>query len=243
MFFTVDERNRIRDSLVAKGRADPRIVSAALVGSSAEEGDRWSDLDLTYGLSKEANVTDVLSDWTDQIQKDFNAVPLFDLEHSSTIYRVFLFPGNLQVDLSFSPGSEFGPSGPRFKLLFGSAVTKHGTLQLSAQHLFGLAVHHVLRGTICLERGRLWQAEYWLSEARNEILTLACLNHGLDTAHGRGFDGLPPEILDPFKDTLASSLDRGELLRTLRRMIDCLVDNSGGLPNESLVAQLRELAE
>src|SRR2546423_766517 len=51
--FTVEERERIRERLVGMGRADPRIEAAAAVGASAlDGGDRWSDLDLAFGLAE-----------------------------------------------------------------------------------------------------------------------------------------------------------------------------------------------
>src|SRR2546423_11286325 len=105
--FTVEERERIRERLVGMGRADPRIEAAAAVGASAlDGGDRWSDLDLTFGLAEGVPIEAVLSDWTRRVENEFDAVTLFDLPFRSSIYRVFLFPGSLQVDLSFTPGSE-----------------------------------------------------------------------------------------------------------------------------------------
>ena len=50
--FSIEDRNRIRGLLVEKARADPIIVSAALVGSTVTGGDRWSDLDLTFGVAR-----------------------------------------------------------------------------------------------------------------------------------------------------------------------------------------------
>ena len=52
--FTVDERNRIRDRILEVAHSDDRIVAGAVVGSLAtDEGDRWSDLDLTFGVTPE----------------------------------------------------------------------------------------------------------------------------------------------------------------------------------------------
>ena len=51
--FTLEERNRVRDRIIEVAKADPRIVSGAMVGSligSSWGGDRWSDLDLTFAL-------------------------------------------------------------------------------------------------------------------------------------------------------------------------------------------------
>ena len=50
--FTVEERNRIRDRILEMAKSDERVVAGAVVGSLATgEGDRWSDLDLTFGVS------------------------------------------------------------------------------------------------------------------------------------------------------------------------------------------------
>src|SRR5437588_1761644 len=115
--FTEDERERVREHLIHLARHDERIVAAAAVGGSAGESDRWSDLDLTFSVAEGVPVDAVLAHWTDTLVADFGAVVLFDLPHLSSIYRVFLLPGALQVDLSFTPEREFGALGPRFLLL------------------------------------------------------------------------------------------------------------------------------
>jgi hypothetical protein len=123
--FTVEERERIRGRLTEMARVDPRVESAAAVGASAlGGGDRWSDLDLTFGLAEGASMEAVLSDRTRSVESEFDALTLFDLPFRSSIYRVFLVPGSLQVDLSFTPGPEFGAFGPKFALLFGTATER-----------------------------------------------------------------------------------------------------------------------
>ena len=94
--FTVEERNRVRERLLEMGRTDHRLVAGALIGSTAAGGgDRWSDLDLTFGLADDATLADVLADWTARFQRELSAVHLFDLPYQSRMYRVFLLPGNL----------------------------------------------------------------------------------------------------------------------------------------------------
>jgi hypothetical protein len=222
--FTPEQRDRIQERILAMARVDSRIVAGALIGAAAQgRGDRWSDLDLGFGVGDGATPVDLLADWTPHLEREFDAVYLFDLTVASTIYRVFLFPGALQVDLSFAPVSEFGSRGPKFRLLFGHAVEHRPAAPPSARHLFGLGVHHAVRARFCIERGRLWQAQYWISELREIGLTLACLRRGLETRQGRGYDELPGEILTPFEKTLVRSLDKAELLRALRTAIDGLL--------------------
>jgi hypothetical protein len=242
--FTVEERDRVRERLVEWARDDPRIVAAALVGSLAlGGGDRWSDLDLTFGLAEGADVADVLSGWTYRMEREFDAARLFDLPHLSTIYRVFLLPGDLQVDLSFTPENGFGALGPKFELLFGTAVEREQAPVPSPEELFGWGVHHALRARFCIERGKLWQAQYWIGGVRDQALALACLRRGLPTSYGRGFDALPAEVLDRFPDALVRSMDREELLRALGSAIECLLseaDQANGLAAK-VEGQLRGL--
>jgi hypothetical protein len=242
--FSVDYRNRVRDRILEMAKADRRLVAGALIGSTtAGGGDRWSDLDLTFGIDDDAAITHVLADWTTHLEREFDAVQLFDLPYQSTMYRVFLFPGNLQVDLSFTPRTEFGALGPKFKLLFGSAVERSQPKPASPQQFFGLAVHHLVRARFCIERGKLWQAEYWIGEARNQSLALACHHLGLETSNGRGFDHLPSEVLKPFAETLVGGMSRDLLLKALGRTVDGLLRNSQDVQEVAfkLEPQLREL--
>lgn len=222
--FTVEDRNVVRNRVLQLAASDARIVAGAAVGSLAlGEGDRWSDLDLTFAVADPVSILDVLEEWTHHLVEEFAAVQLFDLPSGATIYRVFLLPGCLQFDLSFTPASQFGATGPKFKLIFGSAVEKPYTQPPSAQELFGYAVHHALRARFCIERGRYWQAEYWISGMRNYALNLACRRLGLPAVHGRGFDSLPKEELTIFNNSLVTSLERDELLRALACVINGLL--------------------
>ena len=244
--FTVEYRNRIQDHVLQLAASDSRVVSGALVGSLAlGGGDRWSDLDLTFAVADEFSIFDVLEEWTTDLKQNFEAAHLFDLPSGASIYRVFLLPGSLQFDLSFTPASKFGATGPKFQLLFGSAVEKPFSQPQPAPELFGYAVHHLLRARLCIERGRYWQAEYWISSGRDYALSLACLRRGLPANHGRGFDNLPAEVLAKFHDSLVKSPDRDELMRALEFVIDRLLseaDEVRELANQ-VEPRLRELTQ
>jgi hypothetical protein len=233
--FHVDDRNRVRNRVLALASSDPRVVAGAVVGSLAlHHGDRWSDLDLTFAVVDGMPVLEVLGDWTRTLEDEFNAITLFDLPAGASIYRVFMLPGCLQFDLSFTPATAFGATGPQFSLLFGDAASKPHTSPPSPHELFGYAVHHALRARFCIERGRVWQAEYWLSGVRDYGLHLACLRRGLPARNGRGFDDLPTDVLSSFRDALARSLDPEELLRALGVAIESLLHEA---------AQMHELVE
>jgi hypothetical protein len=245
--FTVGERNAARARLLEMAGADDRIVAGAELGAlTTSAGDRWSDLDLTFGVADGTRVEDVLADWTAQVERELGAVHLFDLPFQTTIYRVFLLRSNLQIDLSFTPQADFGARGPKFRLLFGEAVDRDYTPPPPPHHLFGLGVHHAVRGRICVERGRLWQAEYWISALRDEALALASSRHGLEPSYGRGFDGLPTETMGLASAAIVASVEREELLRGLHAAVELLLREAGEIPEiresaSKLAPQLREL--
>lgn len=233
--FTVNYRDCVREDALKLATSDRRVTAGAVVGSLAlDEGDRWSDLDLTFAVAEGVAVRDVLEDWTRHFAQQFGAVDLFDLPVGARIYRVFLLPDCLQLDLSFAPASDFAAVGPKFRLLFGNAETKPYPQAPSARELVGYAVHHAVRARFCIERGRYWHAEYWLSGARDHALSLACRCRNLPCRYGRGFDDLPPDVRGRFVNSLATSFQREELLRALRTVILALFHELDALPELGL---------
>ena len=219
--FSVDDRDRVREHVLRMAEADPRVVAAAVVGGLAEgPGDRWSDLDLTFGVDDAASVADVLDEWTQEVAAGLGGIHLFDVAAGAAIYRAFLLPGCLQVDLSFAPASAWGARGPRFRLLFGSAAELPHWSPASPDELFGLGVHHALRARFSIERGRWWQAEHWISSVREQAFLLACGRRGLEG--GRRLDDLPAEALEAFESALVRSLEPEEIDRALSSAISVL---------------------
>ncbi|HEX4213849.1 MAG TPA: nucleotidyltransferase domain-containing protein [Candidatus Dormibacteraeota bacterium] len=221
--FTVEQRDEVRRWVLETARADPRIVAGAAVGGSAGgEGDRWSDLDLTFAAAEGESLSAMLGEWGRLLGERYDAIELFDLPSGASIYRVFLLRGCLQFDLSLTPESQFRPRGPRFSLLFGTARERVDAPQASTHDTLGLGVHHALRARLCIERGRGWQAEYWISGIRDQAVVLACRRRGLPEAHGRGADRLPADVLEALEHTLVRSTERGELLRALVAAVSSL---------------------
>jgi hypothetical protein len=242
--FSPAYRDEVFSRVLEWASVDNRIVAGAVVGSAAiGTGDRWSDLDLSFAVGQGSSVADVLENWTEKFVAEFSASRLFDLPTGLSIYRVFLLPGCLQFDLSFTPAHDFGAIGPSFKLLFGGAVEKPHFLPPRAEDLFGYAVHHLLRARFCIERDRLLQAEYWVSAARDYALNLACLHHGIPASYGRGFDQLPSELRDQAVSALVRSLDRYALFAALSLTVDMLLAQSSSVPEiaAKVEPQLRTL--
>ena len=242
--FTVEDRTRIRAAVLDFARRDERVVAGAELGSlTTTGGDRWSDLDLTFGLADGVDPRVLLDDWTPQLNERWGAVALFDLTSVETLYRVFLFPGNLQVDLSATRGG-VARMGPRFHLLFGDAVRDDSPPRLEPREIFGLCVHHALRVRVSIERGRLWAAEFYISELRHETLALASAQQGLPARYARGFHDLPQALTDRATASLVRVVAVPELNRALAAAIDLLIDVAGDIDGAAaLNASLRELAD
>lgn len=227
------------------GEADPRVVAGAALGSfAADQADPWSDLDLMFSVAAGVPVADVQRDWTATLAAEFGAVQLFDLVSGPIIYRVFMFPDCLELDLSFTPATTFRPGGPRFRLLFGEALERVDRPQAPPSELLGYAAHHVLHARAAIERGRPWLAEYWISAIRDHGLALACRRRGLDGSYGRDFDRLPADVLAASEAAIVRSLDVDELNRALRAVVPALLAESTDAEDlaEKVERQLRELA-
>lgn len=89
---------------------------------------------------------------------------------------------------------------------------------MDVDHLAGLVWHHVLHARSSIERGRPWQAEYWISAVRNLVLTLASHRHGEPTIYAEGVDALPTSVTSPLEGTLVHSLDERDLSRALQNV-------------------------
>jgi len=212
--FSTDERDAVRDRLLDRAASDPAVVGAAITGSLAtDSGDRWSDIDLAFGI--EGPLEPALDRWTDLIYRELAAVHHWDLPSGSAVYRVFLLPAGLEVDLAFVPAVDFGPHGPSWRTVFGDPRPPAAAPAPSRRDLTGLAWHHALHARTCLRRHRWWQAEQWIGALRGQILALACLRLGHPAGYAKGAHLLPAEVTAPLTATLVRALEEAELTRAL----------------------------
>src|SRR5947208_4616920 len=231
---------------------DERVVAGAAVGSLAVgSGDRFSDLDLTFGIADGVPVAHILDGWTRTLTEELAAVQLADLEAGPTIYRVFLLPDALQFDLSMSSAAEFRPAGPRFQLLFGETAPDESEVRRRSQggifiptpavagDLFGWGIIYALHARACIERGRVWQAEHYVGAVRDHALSLACLHRGLPAVQARGYDQLPPETLAGFDQTHVRSAEPDALRGALAASVHALTREGAEahLPHARVVAE------
>ncbi|WP_405991548.1 hypothetical protein [Streptomyces sp. NBC_00986] len=217
--FTPEQRDRTRARLLARAEADDSITGFAYTGSHATgTGDRWSDTDIVMGVRGEVDVT--VARWTDWIQGEFDPRHHWDLPvRGASVVRLFLLPGWVELDITFTPEDEFGPRGPQWRTVFGQDQPVEAFAPPDADMLAGLVWHHALHTRNCLVRGRTWQAEHWISALRDHVITLACLRLGLPTADTKGAHLLPEEFTAPLESTPVRSLTEPELRRALTATI------------------------
>jgi hypothetical protein len=251
--FTVEQRDALRELVLRLAEEDERVVAGAAVGSLAVDGgDRFSDLDLTFGIADHVQVADVLDDWTRTLIDELDALQLAELERGPTTYRVFLLPDALQLDLSMTPAAQFRPAGPRFRLLFGETAAGEsetpappvpGDLFLPTPpvpgDIFGWGVICALHARACVERGRVWQAEHYVGAVRDHALSLACLRQELPAVQARGYDDLSAETLARFEDAHVGSVEPGALRVALAASVLALMREGAEarLPHAHVVAE------
>ncbi|HEX3880471.1 MAG TPA: hypothetical protein VHW24_25995 [Bryobacteraceae bacterium] len=236
--FTPETREQLRAALLDFARSDSRITGAAITGSAASDAsDRWSDIDLAFGIAASADVTATLTDWTAHMYAQCRAVHHTDVRAGAWIYRVFLLADSLQVDLAFTPADQFRAIGPTFRLVYGKAEPPLEMPNAAPADLIGLGWLYALHARSAIARDKLWQAEYMVSGIRDHVMALACLRHGLATVHARGVDQLPGDVAAGFEAALVRNLTHAELSRAFRAALELLM-REAALADPALAARL-----
>ncbi len=213
--FTTEQRDHLRDYILDTARSDPRVTGGALTGSMAVGAvDERSDVDVAFGIAEGTSLKAVLDDWAEALDRDFGVLHYWDLPFRTSLYRVFLLPGGLELDIGLSPQRDFGPRGPSFRALFGTTRQQEPSAP-DPRFLIGLCWHHVFHARSSIERGKPWRAEYWISALRDHTLSLACLRLGEEPSEARGVDRLPTAVTEPLSAALVRSLNDMELRRAL----------------------------
>jgi hypothetical protein len=226
--YTSAQRDELRRELLVLARADPRITGGAITGSaSMDREDAWSDIDLAFGVGRADELPGVLQDMTEHMYAHHGAIERLDVIREPWIYRVFILPSTLQVDLAFAPADAFGARAPTFRLVFGVAQEpKHAGAPV-VEELIGYAWLYALHARSSIARNKVWQAEYMIGNVRDHVLAIACRRLGLPAVEGRGIDALPADVVDPLRDALVRSLEPAELRRALGAVIDALLREIG----------------
>jgi hypothetical protein len=223
--YTPSEREQIRAGVIAKAREDVRISGGALTGSGAAGlEDAWSDIDLAFGVADGNTVASIVADYSDYMYETHAVTHHVDVTVGAWVYRVFLLPNTLQIDLAFAPAAEFGARAPTFRLLFGNASEIPQIKAPDPVVLIGYAWLYALHVRSSLARGKLWQAEYMVHTMRDHSFALSCLRHSLIWREGRGMDRLPAELRQRYEDALVRELSAAEIGRAFRAATEIVLD-------------------
>lgn len=237
--FTVGERDRVQELLLARAGADDAVPAAGFTGSHATGADdRWSDTDLVLAVRGE--LSPVANRWTRWLYGTLGALHHWDLPAGPRLIRAFLLPGWLEVDLTFTPEEEFGPRGPQWQTLFGQPRPLAPFPAPDPDTLAGLIWHHARHAYVSIERGRWWQAEHWISAMREHVITLACVRLDYPAAHAKGAHLLPRQLAAALETTLVRSLSEVELRRALAAALT-VVTGELWLGNPVLAARLQPM--
>jgi hypothetical protein len=214
-------RDEVRDQLLQLAEDDPMIIGAALTGSVATgAADDWSDLDLALGAG-DHDLAAVLDRWTRTMVEQYGALHHWDLPAAEWIYRVFLLPGLLEIDIGFAPADQWGPRADSWRTIFGDPAdlrADHPTAD--ARTWVGHLWHHLIHARTATERGHGLQAAHWGAAARDLIIESACGRLGLPTAYGKGAHLLPAELRTALESTLIGTTDPDDLHRAIDALLD-----------------------
>jgi hypothetical protein len=108
--FTVEARVQLKSTLLEFATRDPRLGGVAVTGSAATgREDRWSDIDLAFGVSDPALVGAVLSDFSDFMYAQ-GALHHHDVSAGAWTYRVFSCAADCRWTWPSSSKASFGHS-------------------------------------------------------------------------------------------------------------------------------------
>jgi predicted nucleotidyltransferase len=218
--FSEAERQAVLDRAVGLLSEDPRIEAVVLTGSLGRgEADRWSDIDLDAVIAEDASPEVVTNEWEARAYREWPVAHHYATEFGSTRVRGFLLRDGLLLDLAFTPIADFEVWAPVRILLDRTGRATAATEKAAPwtptpdwRGEAGFAAHDVLHACVAANRGRPWQALYFLQRIRNRTLALASERHGWDSDDFTRVDDLPENELRPLEATLVANLEREALI-------------------------------
>jgi hypothetical protein len=214
--FSISERDCVQAWLQDRFATAPAVHAFALTGSTAlRKHDRWSDIDIFVGIDDSRSLRDFLDESERELHERFGVAHWWDLPSGDWLYRVHLLENGLEVDLGVSHQSDFAAGGPQFRLLKGSANRAPASPKPDDSQVIGKVWHHLFHTRVAIERGRRFQAEYWLHVGRDQVAALSCGRCGVPDYYGKGVDDLPAELIAAYADTMLDELQPENLRRAL----------------------------
>lgn len=221
--YSPTDRDAVLGRAIELLEADARVEAAVITGSLASgHADRWSDFDLAAVIASGADCGEVAADWEAMAYREWPVAHHYATEFGSTLVRGFLLRNGLLADLAFTPIGDFEAWAP-VKIAFdrtGSTkkiaeVWKAWAPTPDWRGESAFAAHDVLHACAAANRGRRWQALYFLQRIRTRTLSLASERHGHDSDDLVHADELPQAEVDGLLGTLVADLQTPTLLRAI----------------------------
>jgi predicted nucleotidyltransferase len=218
--FTPEEREETARRVSLLLANDNRIDGVVIVGSLADQGDRWSDIDIEVVVANDEESLVVAADWVENLCELLPVVHHFETAFGDTLVRGFLLENLLELDLAFDQARRFSIWDPA-RVVFdrtgriadAANAPVQGNLHTSDRAgEAGFAWHDVLHACTAVRRGRPWQGLWYLERIRNRTLKLAQERRGFYADFFDYVDDLPVEELTPLEDALVVSLSPESLL-------------------------------
>ena len=218
--FTPEEREETAERVSRVLSDDSRVEGVVVVGSLADQADRWSDIDLEVVVGGDEELEAVSADWVGRLYELLPVVHHFETAFGETLVCGFLLENLLELDLAFERAERFSIWGPS-RVVFdrsgratdvAKALTQGEPESADRAHEAGFAWHDVLHACTAVRRGRPWQGLWYLERVRNRTLKLAQERRGFYAEFFDYVDDLPLEELRPLEDTLVFSLDPASML-------------------------------
>lgn len=219
--YTAEERGGLVTTVADLLRGDTRVEGVILVGSLANGGDRWSDIDLLVAVADGDNVGEVADGWRARLYEALPVVHHLEVSlDDGQRLLCLLLDTMLEIDLEFTPTARLSVYEP-FRLIYDrsgaveAALRSPPTWQPTQVDWTGAAGdfwHDVLHACIAVRRGRRWQALFYLERVRTATLRLASQRRGFYAGELNYVDDLPNELLRALRPTLVASLEPTALL-------------------------------
>lgn len=210
---------RVLELLMADGRIEAAVITGSL---GTQRADRWSDIDVASVVADAEDCERVAVDWIARIYRELPVAHHYRTAFGTTVVLGFLLQNGLEVDLAFTPSADFTVWGPvRVAFDRTGTATRAATAPESWSPTpdwrgeAGFAWHDVLHACLAANRGKPWQALFFLQRVRNRTLSLASERHGSESDEFAHVDELPADERDPLLASLVSELDRGTLLEAI----------------------------
>lgn len=221
--FTPDQREQLLQRVASLLEDDDRIEGVVLFGSMVTGPDRWSDIDVEAVVGDKSSLPSVIDDAVARVYEDLLVIHHFEVDFGDTLLRGFLLDRFLEIDIAFTPSSNFVVSGPA-KVLFERADSlTHAVSEVKPWRpsppdhaaYAGFTWHDVIHACVAVRRGRPWQALWYMERIRNRTLTLASERRGNYADFFDYVDDLPADLRDHLHATVVGSLHPDRLFTAI----------------------------